>query len=136
MKPNPFISGNPVSGAYFINRKKELRRIVGRILNHGQSSAIIGEPRSGKTSLLQYLAAPENAAELYGEDKEHLLFKYVDAQALGRSFSPAAFWSYALEPVANAMGKGISPLRARLISPVKKKTSATSSSNGSLGSST
>ena len=111
MQLNPFISGNPVSESHFINREKELRRIVGRILNHGQSSAIIGEPRNGKTSLLQYLAAPENAEVLYGEEKEKFLFKYVDSQALGNSFSPATFWQYVLNPVEKTMGKGITPLR-------------------------
>ena len=110
MQLNPFISGNPVSGPQFINRKKEIRRVVGRILNYGQSSAIVGEPRSGKTSLLQYLSAPENAEALYGEEKENLLFSFVDSLALGRQFSPAEFWKYVLEPVEKAMGKKISPL--------------------------
>ncbi len=111
MQLNPFISGNPVSQPHFINRKKEIRRVVGRILNHGQSSAIVGEPRSGKTSLLQYLSAPENAKALYGEEKNKLIFSFVDSLALGRQFSPAEFWEYVLEPVEKAMGKGITPLR-------------------------
>lgn len=110
MQLNPFISGNPVSAENFINRQREIRRLVGRILNNGQSSAIIGEPRSGKTSLLDYLKASENSDALYGKEKEKLLFSYVDSMALGNSFSPAEFWQYILEPVEKTMGKGISPL--------------------------
>ena len=45
--------GNPVPPPHFIGRNKELRRIINRLLQQGQSSAIIGEPRSGKTSLLK-----------------------------------------------------------------------------------
>ena len=120
MKFNIFISGNPVSAEIFINRQREIRRVVGRIFNHGQSSAIIGEPRSGKTSLLQYLNAPENADALYGKEKENLLFSYVDSLALGREFTPSEFWEYVLSPVEKAMGKKISPLRNAYLTCVQE----------------
>lgn len=96
---NPFFHGNPVSPSQFLNRRRELRRAVGRILNQGQSSAIVGEPRTGKTSLLEYLAAPETQTELYGTDMDRLLFTYLDAQTLGMQFSQAQFWEYALRPL-------------------------------------
>ena len=54
---NPFFYGNPVPPDQFLDRRRELRRITGRIVNQGQSTAIVGEPRSGKTSLLLYLSA-------------------------------------------------------------------------------
>jgi len=95
---NPFFHGNPVSPAQFLDRRRELRRLVSRIVNQGQSSAIVGEPRTGKTSLLEYLAAPELRAELYGADGEKLLFTYLDAQTLGVRFSQARFWEYVLRP--------------------------------------
>jgi hypothetical protein len=47
--PTPFFYGNPVPSDRFIDRRKEIRRIVGRIVNQGQSTAIVGEPRIGKT---------------------------------------------------------------------------------------
>ena len=87
---NPFFHGNPVAADQFLDRRRELRRIVGRILNQGQSTAIVGEPRTGKTSILEYLVAPETQAELYGVDAERLLFAYLDAQTLGGQFSQAA----------------------------------------------
>ena len=61
---NPFCAGDPVEPREFLNRKRELRRITSRILS-GQSVAIFGEPRSGKTSLLLYLAAPETRQTHY-----------------------------------------------------------------------
>ena len=96
---NPFFYGNPAPPDQFIDRRRELRRITGRIANQGQSTAIVGEPRSGKTSLLEYLAAPETRIKLYGEGGERLLFSYLDAQTLGGKFSRAQFWEYALRPL-------------------------------------
>lgn len=98
MKHNPFLYGNPVSPAQFVGRRRELRRIVGRILNQGQSTALVGEPRLGKTSLLHYLISPETRTELYGRSGP-LLFADLDAQALGAKFDPPAFWQRVLEPV-------------------------------------
>jgi hypothetical protein len=95
---NPFFYGDPVPPDRFLDRRRELRRIVNRIVNQGQSTAIVGEPRSGKTSLLLYLAAPETRTALYNTDGERLLFSYLDAQILGEKFSQAQFWEYALCP--------------------------------------
>ncbi len=97
--PNPFFYGNPVPPDQFLDRRRELRRIISRIINRGQSTAIVGEPCSGKTSLLDYLSAPEMRTELYGESGERLLFSYLDAQTLGGEFSQAQFWEYALRPL-------------------------------------
>jgi hypothetical protein len=82
----------------FLDRKRQLRRVISRIVSRGQSTAIVGEPLSGKTSLLLYLAAPELRAELYDTDGEKLLFTYLDAQTFGGRFSQAQFWEYALRP--------------------------------------
>ena len=108
--PNPFFHGNPVPSDQFLNRRRELRRIAGRIANQGQSTAIVGEPRSGKTSLLDYLAAPETRAELYGEHGERLLFCYLDGQTLGGEFTQAQFWEHALHPLQERLADPASPL--------------------------
>ena len=96
---NPFFYGNPVSPDQFIDRWREVRRITGRIVNQGQSTAVIGEPRSGKTSLLEYLAAPQRQAVLYGSDGERLLFSFIDNEILGGQFTQAQFWQLALRPL-------------------------------------
>jgi tetratricopeptide (TPR) repeat protein len=94
---NPFSYGNPVSPDQFIGRRRELQRIASRIVNQGQSTAIVGEWRSGKTSLLLYLAAPEVQTKLYGARGELLIFSYLDAQTLGGQLSQAQFWAVALD---------------------------------------
>ena len=96
--PNPFFYGDAVPADLFLDRERYLRRIAGRIINRGQSTAIIGEPRSGKTSLLLYLNSLE-AQKLYGERGGRLLFSYLDAQTLGGQFCQARFWEYALRPL-------------------------------------
>ncbi|MDY6875336.1 MAG: AAA-like domain-containing protein [Chloroflexota bacterium] len=96
---NPFFYGNPVPPDQFLDRRRELRHITSRIVNHGQSTAVVGGPCRGKTSLLEYLIAPKVRAKLYGERVERLLFSYLDAQALGGEFNQAQFWEYALRPL-------------------------------------
>ncbi len=96
---NPFYYGNPVPPELFLGRKKELRRIVNRITGHAQSTAVVGEPRSGKTSLLLYLAAPAAREKLYGSEGKKIQFSFVDAHALGSKFDQAQFWTQALSPL-------------------------------------
>lgn len=95
---SPFQVGNPVSVSGFLNRRRELRRFASR-LRRGESTAMVGEPRTGKTSLLHYLAAPETGAELYGEDAQGLIFSYVDSMGLGGQFTAAQFWEQMLLPL-------------------------------------
>lgn len=98
--PNPFYYGGPVPHDKFLGRQRELHRIVSRLTNRGQSTAIVGEPRSGKTSLLLYLSAPETRAAIYGtEGERRLIFSYLDAQTLGEQFTPAQFWEHVLQPL-------------------------------------
>jgi len=95
---NPFICGDPVLPDNHIGRDDEIRRLVGRI-RQGASSIIVGDPRVGKTSLLQYLAAPEKYNSLYGEAVPKLWFQYLDAHTFGENFEPAHFWQRAIEPM-------------------------------------
>ena len=97
--PNPFFYGNPVPLSLFLDRRRELRRITGRIVNQGQSTAIVGEPRSGKTSLLLYLKAPEVRAALYRAGWKQLLFSFIDNQSLSGECNLAQFWQLALRPL-------------------------------------
>ncbi len=99
MTPNRFFSGNPVEPPNFFNRKQPLRRVVGRLLSGGQSTAVIGEPRLGRTSLLKYLAARETRAELYGEQAERLLIAFLDTHTFSGQFTAAQFWEQIFKDV-------------------------------------
>lgn len=99
MSQNPFFYGNPVSNTSFFGRKKPLRRVVQRILSEGQSTAIVGESRVGKSSLLNYLSAPEKKDDLYGEWASHIIFSSLDFQMMGGQFTSFHFWKQALNPV-------------------------------------
>ena len=100
---NPFAAGNSVNEQEFLGRAKEVRRIVGRLSNSGQSVAVVGDPRIGKTSLLRYLATPEKQQELYGELAAHLIFHYMDATTFGSAFTQTQFWWLALTPLAEKL---------------------------------
>lgn len=95
---NPFIVGKVVPPKYFIERKEQ-GQIVDKIKNQGQSVAIIGEPGSGKTSLLKYLSAPELGKSLYGEQNERFVFQYLDAETFSGEFNFTQFWQQALQPL-------------------------------------
>jgi len=94
---NPFIYGNPVVPDQLIGRKKQLQQIAGRILT-GQSTIITGSPRSGKTSVLEYLIAPTKQAELYGDKSEQLIFSFLDAYTIAAECNQFQFWKIALVP--------------------------------------
>lgn len=96
---NPFVYGTPVDSAKFLNHSRILRQIVNRILNRGQSSAIIGNPNMGKSSLLMYLADPDNSVDLYRQNNQKLFFNLIDSQLLAGQFSQAEFWQEALRPI-------------------------------------
>jgi len=96
---NPFFYGNPVSPEQFIGRKAEVRRVAGRIVNGGQSSAITGTFRSGKTSFLGYLVAREKQIALYGNKADTVIFSYRDANRFNLECDQAQFWGYVFKPL-------------------------------------
>lgn len=95
MLTNPFSFGNPVRYDSFLGRRREVRKIVGRILSGGQSSALVGEPRTGKTSILNYIMSPDTRADLFGADGKSLHFSYFDALTLGDHITQPDFWEHA-----------------------------------------
>lgn len=102
MQLNPFLYGNPVHPNQLIGRRAILRRVVGRIVNQGQSTALVGEPRLGKTSLLHYLEAADKRAALYGPAADRLHFCYIDSQTLPSGCTLAQFWDFALRTLKAA----------------------------------
>lgn len=95
---NPFYYGNPVPAEFFTGRQWELSHICNRIISI-QSTAIIGESRSGKSSVLLYLSSQETRENLYGEHGGQLLFSFIDIHALEYECTQSQFWEEALYPL-------------------------------------
>ncbi len=93
---NPFIFGPPVRGQDFLDRRRELRRLVGQV-QRGSSALVSAEPRMGKTSLLLHLQA--NRAALFGAEAEHLTFHYLDGHTFA-GWDVPRFWREVLKPLA------------------------------------
>jgi hypothetical protein len=72
LRGNPFISRMPVRGKFFFGRANLIKKIF-QCVEKGQSVSLVGEQRSGKTSILlrlrdvkeQYLAPPEQHALIF-----------------------------------------------------------------------
>ncbi len=65
----------------------------------GASTAIVGEPGTGKTSLLDYLASPEARDALLAGDREHVIVSYLDAHTFDHGLDHADFWALAVDPL-------------------------------------
>ena len=96
---NPFIVGGPVPPERFIGREKEVKDILDRLVNpaHG-STAVSGEVRIGKTSLLHYISSP-SVTEKCGLLPGKCTFIFMDSQTLA-PFSLMGFWRYVLRSLA------------------------------------
>ena len=103
MQFNPFIYGRALTPDEFLGRQKLLRRVFGKLAT-GQSTAIIGDPHIGKTSLLKYIADADarrgfGVAGYFKND----LFCFLDAQTLHGIESQAQFWQQALKPLSDRL---------------------------------
>jgi len=103
MTSNPFTFGNPVHDPIrFIGRGSDLQQIVNRLRSSAhESTAIVGERRIGKTSLLKYLENGENAAML-GLPPDEFCLVYMDFQGLA-DITPARFWGRVLQKIERAI---------------------------------
>src|SRR5262249_44833196 len=86
----------PLPPSEFRGREQAVKIICDRLLNsERQSTSVVGGPRTGKTSLLRYLASPFADKYLHG-----LSYRiYIDAQLLSSSAKPAEFWLQVLLPL-------------------------------------
>lgn len=98
----PFIYGRPVRGVEFIGREPELRTIINRLLN-GESTAIVGEPHIGKTSLLLHIARPEVRLAAFGTDDKHYTLVSSDLHSISNDYNAQQFWLEALEPLTEML---------------------------------
>jgi hypothetical protein len=89
MKDRPFDA--PLAPTLFQGRAHAVRAITGRLNDANFSStSVVGGPRSGKTSLLQYLAS--EAGKSHFLEAESLLRIYLDVEMLGIGMTPFDFW--------------------------------------------
>jgi hypothetical protein len=96
---NPFIFGSPVPPERFIGREEEVKAILDRLVSPAPSStAVSGEARIGKTSLLHYISSLEIAAK-WRLPPEKCTFIFVDSQTIV-PFSQEGFWRYILKSLA------------------------------------
>ena len=98
---NPFTYGNPISDPKrFVGRRREIEQIFMRLRNaEFESSSMVGERRSGKTSLLNYIAHPDTV-QRYGLDAEKFLFVYLDLEMITSTSTPTRLYQYMLRRIA------------------------------------
>jgi hypothetical protein len=96
---NPFIIDSPVLSEQFIGREREVKAILDRLANPVHAStAVSGEARIGKTSLLHYISSSE-VAKTWGLLPEKCTFIFMDSQTIA-PFSSMEFWHYVLKSLA------------------------------------
>src|SRR5215472_311985 len=88
---NPFLYGNPVPPDRFFGRSGSVEIVYSR-LNNGESTAIVGEPHVGKSSLLGYLA-DDKTKKRKSSTSSKQAFIEINCQALPASFKPSDFWA-------------------------------------------
>ena len=93
---HPFIYGRPVRPSEFFNRSGSLRTVFNR-LRHAESTAIVGEPHIGKSSMLLKVAEEKTGLEYLGAELAAAKFCQIDLHPISSQYSPAKFWSEALE---------------------------------------
>jgi hypothetical protein len=99
----PFVYGRPVRPGEFVDRGNELRTIFNR-LRHGESTAVVGTPHSGKSSVLLQIADAAIRESFLGEGAAGMRVTLLDLHPIDTAFAPASFWEEALEGLAEKPG--------------------------------
>jgi hypothetical protein len=103
MSINPFTYGKPIDDpGRFIGHQREVEQVYSRLRSAFESTSIVGERRTGKTSLLKYLAHPDTQAK-FGLDSEKYTFIYQDFQLLDDKTTPTRFWQRVLQAIKRAI---------------------------------
>jgi hypothetical protein len=93
-----FIYGRPVQPSEFLDRKADLRTVYNR-LRHSESTAVVGEPHVGKSSLLLKLADEETKQAHLGDKAARAITCLLDLHPIDTDFAPEAFWQEAIDPL-------------------------------------
>jgi len=99
----------------FLNREAELRTVFNRLRNC-ESTAVVGEPHIGKTSLLLQLADGATRRAYLGDDARCLVVSSLSLLPVGNDYTPVDFWEEALEPLAERSGHKTTAQRLKKVS--------------------
>ena len=100
---NPFVYGKPVPPSLFIGRRDVLRTVFSR-LHHGDSTALLGLPHFGKSSVLRYLDSAAVRRAWLGPAADALQVVQVDCHALPACAQPADLWRTLVDAALAAWG--------------------------------
>ena len=103
-RSSPFIFGPPVRGDDFVNREAQLHSVFNRLVT-GQSTIIVGEPHTGKTSFLLRLTDSDTLHLISGEILSTLHRVFIDLLDIPHDFTPESFWEYALYDLTQNPGR-------------------------------
>lgn len=93
---NPYTFGGPIhKPADFVGREKEIRHLISHLTNK-QNVSIVGERKTGKTSLLLQFYRPPVFGDLNFNLQDYL-FVYINCQFFNKNSTPEDFWRFALE---------------------------------------
>jgi hypothetical protein len=109
-----FVYGRPVSPERFVDRQYAVQTLFDRILN-GDSTAIIGDPHIGKSSLLRYIQSPRAQSEWLEDEAEIFRFSRIDCHLLAGDFSPADFWRRALAPLIESPPNNVVARQSKIV---------------------
>jgi DNA-binding winged helix-turn-helix (wHTH) protein len=93
---NPYHIAGPIHNpAHFFGRNEQLRRILESAWQHHQSTNIVGEAQSGKTSLLFRILDPDTRARFVPEDRQSV-YVYLNPELCSE---PGTFYRLVLQGV-------------------------------------
>jgi hypothetical protein len=98
---NPFLYGKPVPTGRFFGRQGQVGTLFSRLYN-GESTAIVGEPHIGKTSLLKYIADEDTRREWIAQAFAQHVFIDFDCHLMTADFKPADFWYEIVQRIGEA----------------------------------
>lgn len=98
-----FVYGRPVRPKEFLGRESELLTIFNRLRNR-ESTAIVGEPHIGKTSLLLLIADRDTQEQFLKDDAKRIVVSFKDLQPISAEYTPSEFWQEILEPLQDKPG--------------------------------
>jgi hypothetical protein len=112
---HPFVYGRPVRPNEFFNREASMRTVFNRMRND-ESTAVVGEPHIGKSSVLLKLEDKRTQKDHLGSDVADLTVSHIDLHPVSNQYTPLQFWEEALEELEAAPGD---ENLARLLAQIK-----------------